>query len=130
MTSRVTLIDTSAFIEFSRKADTDVARAVDAALAEGRAALCHVVLAELLTGCRARSEYRETERQLTALVWLPLTDECWERAAALGFNLRRAGLAVPLADRLVAVTARLHEADLLHCDAHFDLIGDTPDTVG
>ncbi len=129
MTSRLTLIDTSAFIEFSRQADTDVARAVDAALAEGRAAVCHVVLAELLTGCRSRSEYREIELQLAALVWLPLTDECWDRAAALGFNLRRAGLTVPLTDRLVVATARLHGADLLHCDAHFDLIGDTPDAV-
>jgi len=36
---------------------------------------------------------------------------------------------VPLADRLVAVTARVHAADLLHCDAHFDVIGDMPDTL-
>ena len=47
---------------------------------------------------------------LSGLEWLPLTDECWSRAAALGFNLRRAGIAVPLTDRLVVVTARMHDA--------------------
>lgn len=66
---------------------------------------------------------------LASLPWLPLTDECWARAAALGFNLRRAGLTVPLTDRLVVVTARLHEVEVIHSDAHFDLIGETPDEV-
>jgi predicted nucleic acid-binding protein len=129
MTRRLTLVDSSAFIETDRHPASLIATAVRAVIAEGRAAVCHVVATELLTGCRTRTEYHQLEFVLAALVWLPLADECWDRAAALGFNLRRAGLTVPLTDRLVAVTARLHEADLLHCDAHFDLIADTPDTL-
>ena len=129
MSSRLTLVDSSAFIEFSRKADSSIADAVDAALAEGRAAVCEVVVAELLSGCRTPAEYREMELLLGGLEWLPLTDECWTRAAALGFNLRRAGIPVPLTDRLVVVTARVHGVALLHCDTHFDLIGDTPDAI-
>ncbi len=129
MSSRLTLVDSSAFIEFSRQGDSGVADAVDEALAEGRAAVCSVVAAELLSGCRSQAEFREMELLLGGLAWLPLTDECWARAAALGLNLRRSGITVPLTDRLVAVTARVHDADLLHRDAHFDLIGDTPDTV-
>ena len=105
MTDRLTLIDSSAFIEFSHHAGSEVAEAVDTALAEGRAAVCTVVAAELLTRCRTTAEYRRMELLLAALTWLPLTD------------------------RLVVVTARLHEVELLHHDAHFDLIGDTPDTV-
>jgi len=66
---------------------------------------------------------------LEGLEWLPLSDECWTRAAALGFNLRRSGITVPLTDRLVAVIARVHGAEVLHCDSHFDLIDDTPDTA-
>ena len=129
MTRRLTLVDSSAFIEFSRSVGSEVAQAVDVALAEGRAAVCEVVTAELLAGCRTRAEFRRMELRLAALVWLPLTEECWARAAALGFNLRRQGLTVPLADRLVAVCARVHGAEVLHCDAHFDLMADTPDTV-
>ena len=129
MSSRLTLLDSSAFIEFSRDAASGVADAVDAALAEGRAAVCNVVAAELLSGCRSQGEYREMELLLGGLEWLPVTDECWTRAAALGFNLRRAGITVPLTDRLVVVTARSHDVDLVHCDAHFDLIGDTPDAI-
>jgi predicted nucleic acid-binding protein len=127
VSSRLVLVDTSAFIEFSRDAGSSVAGAVDAALADGRAAVCQVVAAELLSGCRSTAEYQETALLLSSLEWLAVTDECWTRAAALGFNLRRSGLTVPLTDRLVVVIARLHGADLLHRDAHFDLIGDTPD---
>lgn len=129
MTERLTLVDSSAFIEFSRSASTAAADAVDTALAEGHAAVCEVVAAELLTGCRTSAEYRRMELRLASLLWLPLTEECWARAAALGFNLRRAGLTVPLTDRLVVATARVYGAELLHADAHFDLIGDTPDTL-
>ncbi|MEI6503090.1 MAG: PIN domain-containing protein [Armatimonadota bacterium] len=129
MTRRLTLIDSSALIETRRRPGCPVAVAVTAAIGDGRAAICHVVAAELLSGCRSKREYREFELVLGGLAWLPLTEECWARAAALGFNLRRAGLTVPLTDRLVVVTARLHEAELLHCDAHFDLIADMPDTL-
>lgn len=129
MDSRLTLVDTSAFIEFSRGADSTVAEAVDAALEEGHAAVCEVVAAELLSGCRSPGEYRRTEHLLSALRWLSVTKDCWSRAAALGFNLRRSGITVPLTDRLIAVVARLHGADLLHHDSHFDMIGDAPDTV-
>ncbi len=129
MSSRLALLDTSAFIEFSRHASSTVAEAVDAALEEGRAAICEVVAAELLSGSRSRADYRQTERLLGGLEWLPVTEACWERAGALGFNLRRSGITVPLTDRLVAVVARVHNADLIHCDTHFDMIGEAPDTV-
>jgi predicted nucleic acid-binding protein len=129
MTRRLTLVDTSAFIEADRHPGCATGAAARAAIADGRAAVCAVVAAELLSGCRTQREYREMELMLSGLEWLPLTDECWARAAALGFNLRRAGLTVPLTDRLVAVTARVHDVELLHRDAHFDLIGDRPDTI-
>ena len=129
MNSRLALVDTSAFIEADRRPGCPIASAVVAAIANGRAAVCHVVAAELLTGCRSKPEYHEVELLLSGLAWLPVTDECWTRAAALGFNLRRSGLTVPLTDRLVAVIARVHGADLLHCDTHFDMIGDAADTL-
>ena len=106
-----------------------MAAAVVAAVGYGRAATCSVVVAELLTGCRTPADYRKTQLALGGLEWLPLTEECWARAAALGFNLRRAGITVPLTDRLLVATARVHGADLLHCDAHFELIGETQDTL-
>jgi len=103
MTRRLTLIDSSAFIETRRRPGCPVASAVRAAIADGRAAVCGVVAAELLTGCLSKSEYGEVELVLTGLAWLPLTDECWDRAAALGFNLRRSGVTVPLTEMPAAV---------------------------
>lgn len=129
MTRRLALVDTSAFIEADRHRGCAVAAAVVAAIGDGRAAACDVVVAELLSRCRTPTEYRRTQLVLGGLEWLAVTDECWLRAAALGFNLRRSGITVPLTDRLVVAIARVHDAELLHCDAHFDLIGDTPDRV-
>ena len=129
MSRRLVLVDSSAFIEADRHPEGAVADGVVAAVRDGRAATCDVVVAELLTGCRTRAEYRKTQLVLGGLAWLALTEECWTRAAALGFNLRRSGITVPLTDRLVVVIARVHGADLLHCDSHFDLIGATPDTT-
>jgi len=129
MTRHLTLLDSSAFIEADRHPGHPVAVATRAAIAEGRAAVCQVTAAEVLTGCRTKAEYHRMQSLLAGLAWLPVADECWARAAALGFNLRRAGVTVPLTDRLVIVTARVHGAELLHCDSHFDLVGDTPDTV-
>ncbi len=129
MTRRLVLVDSSAFIEADHHREGAVADSVVAAVRDGRAATCDVVVAELLTGCRTPAEYRKTRLVLGGLAWLPLTEECWTRAAAFGFNLRRSGITVPLTDRLVVATARVHAADLLHCDSHFDLIGDTPDKV-
>lgn len=129
MTRRLTLVDSSALREADRRPGGPVAVTVLAAIAGCRAAVCEVIAAELLTGCRTASEYREMPLMLAGLAWLPVTGECWTRAVALGFNLRRAGITVPLTDRLVVVTARVYGADLLHRDAHFDLVGDTPDTL-
>ncbi|MBU0608877.1 MAG: PIN domain-containing protein, partial [Armatimonadetes bacterium] len=123
MTKRLVLVDSSALIDFSRNAPSPIADAVQAVVEERRAAVCVVIAAEVLTGCRTAAEYRRMQLWLASVRWLPLTNECWSRAAALGFNLRRAGVTVPLTDRLVIVTARLHDAELLHHDAHFDLIG-------
>lgn len=112
MARRMTLVDSSAFIGTDR-----------------RPATCNVVVAELLAGYRTPAEYRKVQLALGELVWLPLTDECGARAAAFGFSLHRSGVTVPLVDRLLAATARVHGADLLYCDAHFELIGRTPDTL-
>jgi hypothetical protein len=130
MTERLTLIDTSAFIAYERSSrDSDLQARVDEHVRRGTAATCAVIAAEALSGARSPREFRQLQLTLSALKWLPITAQCWTRAAALGFNLRRKGITVPLTDRLIAVVARANDADLLHRDTHFDLIGDTPDEV-
>jgi predicted nucleic acid-binding protein len=130
MTERLTLIDTSAFIAYERSSrDPDLQTRVSECVRRGVAATCAVIAAEILSGARSQREFGQLQLTLSAFQWLPITAQCWTRAAALGFNLRRKGITVPLTDRLIAVVARANDADLLHRDAHYDLIGDTPDEV-
>ena len=46
----------------------------------------------------------------------------WQRAARMGFQLRREGITVPFTDLLIAAVALESGAVLLHRDRHFDYI--------
>ena len=124
------LLDSSVLIAYRcLNPDPEVYRQVEECVTGNRAAVCAVVMAEVLSGARTRREYLELMFSMASLHWLDTTEECWLRAAALGFNLRRQGLTVPLTDRLVLATSRVHEVELLHCDSHYDLMADIPDVV-
>ena len=49
-------------------------------------------------------------------------EHLWLRAARLGYELRREGHTVPLADLATAIVAMHNDADLLHRDRHFSVI--------
>jgi len=124
------LLDSSVLIAHQRpNPDPEIFRRVEESVTDNRAATCAVVVAEVLSGARTRREYAELTYSLSSLRWLDTTDECWLRAAALGFNLRRQGITVPLTDRLVLTISRVHGVELLHCDSHYDLMADVPDEV-
>jgi predicted nucleic acid-binding protein len=124
------LLDSSVLIAHQRpNSDPEVFCRVEEAILDRRAATCAVVVAEVLAGARTTREYAELMFSLSSLKWLETTDECWLRAAALGFNLRRQGLTVPLTDRLVLAISRVHEVELLHCDAHYDIMAEVADEV-
>jgi len=130
MTKPLLLVDSSAFIEFSReRGDARIADQVQDAIAQERAAVCSCIAAEVLSGCKSKAEWVQILGILRYCEWLDTTEESWLRAAALGFNLRRQGLTVPLTDRLVLAISRVHGVELLHCDTHYDLMADVPDEV-
>lgn len=47
----------------------------------------------------------------------------WERAYDLAFSLRRKGITVPYTDILIAASALIMAATVVHADSHFDLMG-------
>jgi predicted nucleic acid-binding protein len=122
MVERV-LIDSSAFIEFFREGDSEIALAVDQLLEARLAATCGVVKAELLQGTRSDREFKQLRHMLDALPCLPEPEDRWSHVARLGFDLRRAGVnGVRLPDLLIATVALHTEAPLLQRDAHFEAI--------
>ena len=117
------LIDTSAWIDALRPAGNAAVRdRVAAVIAAGRAVTTQVVVMELLVGARTEEQYRELQEDLSALRLVSVDATTWPQATQLGFELRRAGLSVPITDLLIAAVALAGDATVLHADRHFDLI--------
>jgi predicted nucleic acid-binding protein len=120
---RLTLIDTSSWIEALRRAGrAEVRERVANLMREGCAAWCDMVALELWNGARGRHEREQLEKLGRELVLLPTDDQVWSRARRLAERCRSGGVTCPPADLLIAACAAVHGADLEHCDEHFDLI--------
>jgi predicted nucleic acid-binding protein len=124
MTERLVLIDTSVWISALRPGASKKARVqVGQMLDEDRVATCGIVMAELLSGTRSKTEYRELSADLGALHNLATPETVWQKVSELGYKLRTKGLHVPIADLLIAQVAIDNDCILLHMDSHFDLVG-------
>lgn len=121
--AEICLIDTSAWIDFFRGQEP-VARAVDAALADGSAAVCGMIELEIRQGLR--SGEGELLELLQATVRLSTRETDFERAGDLLADLRRKGLTLPATDGLIAQVALSHSVQLLENDKHFAEIADLP----
>lgn len=128
MTAPPLLVDTSAWVESLRRdGDADVRRAVQAALVDGRARVCAMVLVELWNGARSGPDRALVQEIADEVAVLATSDAVWELASALARASRAQGVTVPATDLVVAACARTHKAELLHRDAHFEaLAGITP----
>ncbi|MBA2336757.1 MAG: PIN domain nuclease [Acidimicrobiia bacterium] len=121
----MTLIDTSAWIEFLKATGSDSHRAVRSML-DTRAELhtTDIVIAELLAGARDDQHLERLRGLLGRCSHLPiegLTD--YEAAADIYRTCRRAGETVrALTDCVIAAVALRTNHAVLHADRDFDLI--------
>lgn len=118
----MTLIDTSAWIEFFRRTgDAETKQRVASFLDAGDAAVCGPIEFELLAGARP-AEIGDVRTAVSFCISIEFTTECWRRAAALESALRGKGVTVPRDDIFVAATALEHEIPLYTHDTHFELM--------
>ena len=115
----VCLIDTSAWISFFRGQEP-VATAVDAALANGSAAICGMIELEVRQGLRSGED--ELLDLLQSTIRLPTQETDFATAGDLLARLRRRGVTLPATDGLIAQVALSHGARLLENDRHFENI--------
>lgn len=113
------LIDTSYWIEFFNRPETEYANRVRELVREDLAAITGVVLSELLQGARTENEYRDLESAMTATTWVEAGWGVYARAGELGFGLRRRGITVPVTDCVIAAAAESVGAGILTLDQHF-----------
>lgn len=119
------LVDTSAWIEYDRATESAVDRRLTQAI-EHRETLATVgfVELELLAGARDEKQARDVERLFAMCRFLPLDEAAdYETAATLYRACRLGGETVRrVQDCLIAAVAIRTGAELLHCDAGFEVI--------
>ena len=120
----MTLIDTSAWIEFFRTSgQQEIKSRVAGYIDLDQAAYCGPVEFELMTGARD-SEVVAIRTALSFSVLLDFPLACWQEAAKIESRLRKRGVTVPRDDIFVAATALQHNTPVYAMDPHFLLMKD------
>jgi predicted nucleic acid-binding protein len=121
----VYLIDKSAWEQRSRS--SAAAAVINAIQARQEVAVCEMVALEMLYSTRDLVSWDELRRMLaTAYHWLPVTNDVMGRAIEVQGLLTVGGHhRVSLPDLIIAATAELGAATVLHYDKDYDLIAAT-----
>lgn len=119
----MTLVDTSAWVEFLRDTGNAVCVGVDQLL-DGDIATCDPIRMEVLAGARDETHLNDLRRLLARASAVAVEPVDYEEAAALYRTCRRRGETVrKLIDCLIAAVAIRADLPVLHADADFDILG-------
>jgi hypothetical protein len=122
------LVDSSIWVRvFRKRVPQQIAARLDDLLAERAVAVNGFIRLEVVSGANTEDEFTESAANLSALKQFEVSDSTWNRAARLGYDLRRKGLPNLSADLLIAASAIEHEAILVHADRDFDRIAEHTD---
>lgn len=117
------LIDSSALIEYYRaEGNENYKRWISESIEADLTAINALIWTEILAFTKSQIEYDLIVSDFSSFYWLPLDKSVSNRAAQLGFQVRRKGVTIPPTDLLIYACAVVHDADLIHYDNHFNEI--------
>jgi predicted nucleic acid-binding protein len=124
MAGRIYLADTSVYVLQARH--SQVRRRFESLLAEGRLAACQMTCLEFLNNAPDPKSYEKLLGAFTAQRWLDVDSEAMNRAMATHRRLARTSQHrnFRLPDLIIAATAELNGATVLHYDADYDRIAE------
>lgn len=85
-------------------------------------ATCGQIALEVCRGLRDPQVLRRFRERFEVMIFLPTTNQVWERATQLAWGLDRQGWTLPAPDLLIAAHALQADATVLTLDAHFHQI--------
>ena len=118
------LVDTTVWIDFfGNRAEPHVATLEELIETNEDLCLSGVILTEVLQGIRSDADYRKTKDYLGDLLFLPMRQATFVRAAEVYRALRKKGITIrkPV-DCMIASVAIEYNLRLLHNDRDFDQI--------
>lgn len=123
MRKQPVLVDSSIWIRFLRSRSQDATGALlESLLRQKLVATTWLIRLELLSGTPTREAYQALDQDLAALHQLALTNELFQTAGLLRWQLHHKGLVIPMVDSIIATCAIYYNCLLLHEDRHFSLI--------
>jgi len=117
--SSLLLVDSSVMIQALNAKGRNWATDLLRDLGRSRIALWDLLIGEALVGALDEAEFRRVGHYLEQFTNLRAPKDVWHRAGRLGFELRRRGKTVKLADLATAVVAMDHGVPIIHRDQHF-----------
>lgn len=119
----MTLVDTTVWIDFFAGRSTLQTNVLEKYVSDEDICICGVILTEVLQGIRNDKEYNKTYKYFSSLLFLPVTQEGFVRAAEIYRSLRQKGITIrkPI-DCMIAAVAIQHKIPLLHNDKDFNPI--------
>lgn len=82
-------------------------------------ATCGMVMLEVCRGQRDPNLLKRFRERFAVMIFIPTTNQIWERATQLAWSLDRQGRVLPAQDILIAAHALQTNALVLTHDAHF-----------
>lgn len=116
------LVDTSSWIEYLRDTESAAGNRVEELVLTGDAGWCDLTAVELWHGVRGAREKRDLAELEEETALFAVDAEAWRKARVLAVRCREAGLALPVADVVIAAVAARYGLELEHCDKHFEKI--------
>ena len=114
------LVDTSIWIDYFRDPAAKGNDLLEGLIREqNRAAICGIILQEILQGIRDEKSYQLTRQRLLFLPFLEATRDIHLIAASLYRDLRKKGVTVPSTDAAIAAVAIHNGFPLFTSDTHF-----------
>lgn len=85
-------------------------------------ATCGMIVLEVCRGQRDAHLLARFRERFGVMIFIPTTNQIWERATQLAWSLDRQGRVLPAQDILIAAHALQADATVLTLDAHFSSI--------
>ena len=118
------LVDTSIWVQSNKREGGKERLELLAITDRNEIATTGQVVAEVLQGAGSEEGFRTWSERLAAPYFYSETRRTWEMAGRMSFELRRRGMATPLADLLIAAVALENDLEVYANDAHFDRVPD------
>ena len=116
------LVDTSVWITFFRRKDTDLIERIAALLRSGKAVYTGIIALELMNGAKGQKELQTLHEAFDAMQLIATDETTYLRAGTLGYGLSRGGHTLSAVDLLIAQTAIENKLSLMTYDEHFRVI--------